>query len=61
MAEINTFPPSTKLNPTATTANVNNNQPKSTLKSESQSATVDTSSTSHKKRLVTEKMLRLAM
>ena len=38
-----------KTNPTATTANVNNNQPKSTLKSESQSATVDTSSTVIKK------------
>jgi hypothetical protein len=37
-----------KTNPTAT-ANVNNNQPKSTLKSESQSATVDTSSTVIKK------------
>src|SRR6185295_10520395 len=38
-----------KTNPTATTANGNNNQPKSTLKSESQSAAVDTSSTVIKK------------
>ena len=38
-----------KINPTATTTNGNNNQPKSTLKTESQSATVETSSTLIKK------------
>ena len=38
-----------KINPTATTTNGNNNQSKSTLKSESQSATVETSSTVIKK------------
>ena len=38
-----------KINSTATTTNGNNNQPKSTLKTESQSATVETSSTVIKK------------